>query len=805
MTGGPLEPLRVLDLSSGLPGSVMTLMLAAYGAEVIKVERPDGEPTRVTGANRMWDRGKRSVVLDLHVEADRAVVAGLAREADVVVDGFRTGRLDALGLGYDHLAVSNPRLVYCSLSGYGEWSRWRDRPGVDALVAARLGLMADQPGYREEGPIFLGHAAVGYGTALLGLTALLAGVRTAYLSGRGQKVDVSMLDGALAQTTMHWASDGGFASFQRANRGANAGRPDFGRRRLILDTFECADGRVIHVHTGAMGAFQRAMRAFGLDDRISPADGPVEMASEMTAEEVEILRTELPRIIRSKPADEWLELLWKSEVAALPLQPPGESFDDPQVRHNGLIESIEDPELGPIDVVGPPIRMSATPGRRLHPAPSLDQDGERIRRDGWQGPRAPVSSEQIEVETPLKGLRIIEFSTFFAASFAGRLLADLGAAVIKVEPVNGDPMRPLMDMFEGSQGGKRALAIDMKTDAGREVARELLRAADVVNHNLRPGAAERLGIDYARVRDDNPSVIYSYSPGFGSDGPKARLQSFAPLQSGFAGLFHEAAGVGNRPLSQFGNEDYYNGMLAACGIMLALIHRDRTGEGQFSESPQVHSTVFATAHVYRSNGRSVSTIPTLDADQTGPCPLVRLYRCSDGWLCLACTSRRHVRALLTTLGLTDRVDDPRFGDARAVLEHGDELAALLAERLAERPADDWQRELDAAGVPCEVAREASRRSELLMDPELLEQGFTVARDHPVVGRVYTAGLMFHLSRTPGVMGQRAPLLGEHTREVLLELGYDNATVDAWLESGLARAVLAAGDAGALTVGGAGQP
>lgn len=778
----PLSQLRVLDLSSALPGSVVSLLLAEYGAEVIKIERPGGDPSRLTGANRSWDRGKRSIVLDLNEAADRAVAAELASGADVLLDGLGPGRADGLGLGYDVLRKANPGLVHCSILGYDPRTRWRDRPGIDALVAARLGVMADQPGYRD-GPIFVGHPAIGYGTALLTTISVLAAVRVRHLTGQGQHLHSSMHDGILAQTTMHWASERGFASFVRAR----TGRPDFGRRRLILGAFECSDGKLIHVHSGAVGAFGRAIKVFGLSDRISTGGGAVEMSSEMSEEEAQHLNAALPRIIRTRPSQEWLELLWRSEVAALPLQPPGEAFDDDQVRHNGLIESVDDPDLGTVDMVGPPVTMSLTPGVRGRRAPRLDEHGAEIRQSGWASSRLPVATATASLRHPLEGVKIVEFSTFFAASYAGRLLANLGAEIVKVETVAGDPMRPLYDMFEGAQAGKRSIAVDLKSPEGAEVARLLIGRADIVHHNLRPGAAERLGIDDASVRAYNHEAVYCYSPGFGASGPKSRLQSFAPLQSGFAGLFHEACGEGNMPLAQFGNEDYYNGLLAGCGIMLALLHRDRTGRGQQVQSPQVHSTVFATSHVVRKDGHTIRAIPLLDRGQTGYGPLYRLYPCSEGWICVACITEAHAAALLGAVGGAELAGDPRFAMPAARGEHAVELAEILTAAFAGAPAADWSQRLDAAGAPAEVAADRSRRDELFTDPEVVAAQLTVERDHPVHGRVHTAGLMFHLEGTPGLITERAPLLGEHTREILAELGMGDRADD-WIANGIARVV-----------------
>ena len=543
-----------------MPGAVATMLLGDYGAEVVKVERPGGDPGRSAGRTRTWDRGKSSIVLDLRAPADRKVLERLADSADVIVQGMRPGRLDELGLGYEAVRRRNPAVVYCSLSAFGAGEAPTD-DGYDILAAARLGVMAESPGHRD-GPIFPGHPAIDYGTAFIAAIGVLAALRARIVTGTGDHVDVTMRDGVLAQMAMNWWSDRQISFIESKSR---TGTLDMGRRRLLLQRFVCADGEMIQIHTGAAGAFGRAMEVLGLDGEITKSDSPLEMSSLMTERDVEILRRRLPEIFRSKPAAEWLRLLWENEVACLPVQPPGRVFADDQVRYAGVMETVEDPELGPIEIVGPVIRFSETPGAVGGPAPALDEDGARLREHLWASAGLPDTTAPAAIGHPLEGVRIVEFGNWFASPYGNRLLAALGADVVKVEPLQGDPIRPLPDPCEGANRGKRSLAIDLKSDEARPVLDRLLREADIVQHNLRPGVAERLGIHYEATRALNPDVVYGYAPGYGSAGPKAKLQSFAPLLSGFVGLMHLAAGPGNEPHTPFGNEDYYNGLLERDG------------------------------------------------------------------------------------------------------------------------------------------------------------------------------------------------------------------------------------------------
>ncbi|MCW2622353.1 MAG: CoA transferase, partial [Frankiales bacterium] len=200
---GPLHELVVIDATWGLPSAAGTLLLADYGAHVVKVERPGGGPDATSVARSAWDRNKRSVELDLSDPQGRSSLHALLAGADVFIHSFPPGRAEELGLGYEALHAQFPTLVCAAVSGYGQSGPLADRPGYDALVAARLGLMAEQPGHRD-GPIFSGHQHIAIGTGFLLAIGVLSAIRARRTTGSGQLVDVSLLDSALAQCSMNW-------------------------------------------------------------------------------------------------------------------------------------------------------------------------------------------------------------------------------------------------------------------------------------------------------------------------------------------------------------------------------------------------------------------------------------------------------------------------------------------------------------------------------------------------------------------------------------------------------------------------
>jgi crotonobetainyl-CoA:carnitine CoA-transferase CaiB-like acyl-CoA transferase len=770
---GPLQGLRVLDLTWGMVGSVTSMFFADYGADVVKVAAPDGGLARARATTVTWDRGKRSLLADLRDTDYRRLVVELAVSADVILTGLRPDALAAFGLDPATVTARNPNVVYCSIFGD------RDDPagpcGHPILAAARLGVVAESPGYRD-GPIFPAHPSYVYATAMVAAIGVLASLRRRLRTGAGNVFDVSFTEGVLALSGQNWWSERGASAFAGKTR---SGQLDFGRSRVpgIVRMFECADGGFIQLHTGAVGAFDRAMEVFGLGGMVSKAAIGQQADTPLTDDDLEAMRA-IPDIIRGEPTNVWLERLWANEVACLPVQAPTEAYRDEQVVHAGLIVRLDDPELGSLEVVGPVIKFDATPGEVRRGAPLVGEDTDHIRTEGWQGSGFPAATEGATPDPallPLDGIRILDLGSWFASPYGNRLLLDLGAEVVKVEGLGGDPLRGMPDPAEGAMRGKRSIALDLKGEGAAEVLQRLIAWADVVQHNNRPGVAERLGYDVATARRHNPEVVYCYAPGYGSTGPKSRLQSFAPLLSGFVGVNVIAAGEGNPPNGAYGNEDYYNGLLSAVAILMAMLHRERTGEGQYVEVPQLHSSLLFCSEWYLKDGTPRSAVPVLDHDQTGWGPLYRLYQCLDVWLAVACVHDDDVRAFMKAIEPDLDVPHATLADCMA---HADQVAAEIQYRLFHAPAAEWCEQLGVVGVPTEVVREESWLNDFLLDDANIASGRVWEVEHPTWGRVRTvrpfARVVQGAVSSPPL---RSPLLGEQTREVLDEVGFTPAEVD----------------------------
>jgi crotonobetainyl-CoA:carnitine CoA-transferase CaiB-like acyl-CoA transferase len=317
--------------------------------------------------------------------------------------------------------------------------------------------------------------------------------------------------------------------------------------------------------------------------------------------------------------------------------------------------------------------------------------------------------------------------------------------------------------------GKRSIALNLKDPQAMKILLDLVKTADVVQHNMRYDAAERLGIDYKSLKKIKPDLIYCHSRGH-EHGPREALPGNDQTGACLTGVQHEdgAMSRGGKPMwSLTSMGDTGNGFLSAIGIVQALYHRDRTGEGQFVDTAIVNACFLNSSHAMARPDGSGFERPRLDPMQTGLSAGCRLYETADGWLCVVLVEQAHWKALFEVL---DLASDPHFADADARHANDEALSNLLSDAFRKKSAADWQASLDRAGVPCEVSSpDFSRR--LFDNREFRERGWTASYPHPLAGKIEQIGLLFNLSDTPGRV-QSAPLVvGDQTEAILGELGY----------------------------------
>lgn len=800
---GVLDKLRVLDLSWGIAGPMTAMLMADNGAQVTKIEPPGGDPFRHQLGYKVWNRGKRSAVYDLKNAADKDNFLALVKTADVLVESYAPGVTQKLGIDYDTLHKLNPRLVYCSITGYGRDNENSDRPAYDALVAARSGLHWEQRGWPEgamnhllgrpdpfpdleipydwvqgaprPGPLFPASHWPSLGAFFAASVGISAALRAREINGAGQLVETSLLQGAMAGAAGVW---------QRAeNIDADGFDSWILGSRSPKGHFQCKDGRWIQnwvpnprfILTASEGDTINATPNLTVqNDPDRFGTGPEELLVMSHYQPI------LAEAIRKFTAREWVDAAATAEMTMQDVRSVEESLADPLFLKDGCVTEMNDPELGTIRAVGAAYKMSATPGRIGGPAPKVGQHTAEVKAEADKAKAAPVAAAAAgrKIKRPLEGITVLDLGLAIAGPFGAQLLSDLGANVIKI---NG-----LFDLFWHrvhiaymANRGKKSITLNLKHPEAMKIFLELVKTADVVHHNMRYDAAERLKIDYESLKQINPKLIYCHTRGF-ETGQRASLPGNDQTGACLSGIQYEDGGMdrGGKPiwsLTSFG--DTGNGFLSAVAVINALYHRDRTGEGQMVDTSIINAALLNTSYAVATPDGKGFERPKIDGMQYGYSAGHRLYETQQGWLCVLLLNQSHWDELLTVLGLPELVTDPRFSSDEARRKNDEALAGRIADRFKTATAVEWFARLDAAGVPLEIVSE-DFSLKLYDNAGFQKRQWVTSYPHPVVGKLDQIGLLFNLSDTPGVIQGRPLLVGEHTQSILAGMGYPEDKVKA---------------------------
>ena len=391
---------------------------------------------------------------------------------------------------------------------------------------------------------------------------------------------------------------------------------------------------------------------------------------------------------------------------------------------------------------------------------------------------------------PLAGMRVLELAQIMAGPTCGMMLADMGADVIKVEKLpGGDDSRgyrePLINgvsaPFMILNRNKRGIALNLKTDEGREVLLRMVREADVLTENFRRGTLEKLGLGYDSLSRINPGLIYCAVSGYGRDGPMGDKPGFDLIAQGFSGLMSITGEPGGPPVKT-GNSicDINAGILAVVGIVSAYVHKLRTGEGQVVE------TSLMEAGLQQTYWQAASYFATRESPgPTGSAHLLtapyQAFRVKDGWINIGGANQANWERIATALGHSEWCTDPRYATNTARMENLEQLVSDMEAVLIQHDRAHWLAAFDAAGVP---AGPVHTIGEALNHPQAKARGMVVEVSHPQAGATETLGCPVHFSATPTRIDRAAPMLGQHTRELLSEYGYDEAEIDSMLASGV---------------------
>ena len=787
-----LNNLKVLEFAREVSGPYCGKLFADLGAEVIKVEPPEGDPSRSYGpfpdntahpeksALFLYlNTNKKGVTLDLNQDEGRKRFGELVQWADLLIDNHPPEVLEKNGFGWDPLQRLNPGLIYVSITPYGRTGP-RSKVMGDELTVVHGGALANLLPARSMDinlpPVKMGGYFAGYHG---GLTAALAGL--ALFIGQedkktGRVVDISLEEVMLALVSPVIASTRyhGTTWSRVPDRPPAMGRMETSDGYIVLGA---ADDHHFRAFRELMGKPEWAS-SNRWDDRYYRLNHLMDIAPMMDA------------WMMQQKKDDIHHRAAQAKIPIGPFNTAADLMDNEQYKARGYFIKIEHPVAGKYPYPGWPYRMTASPPGIERPAPLLGQHNNEIfglNRELPKKATTPGTDTRVSENSrlPLEGLRVLDFSWVWAGPYGCRLLAELGAEVIKIEGHKRSDLTrrsvvwPLPDSvptkLRPNQGlgnitvnlNKKSLTLDLGKPEGVRIARQLAAKSDLVIDNMRPGAMEKLGLGYEELKKVRRDIIVATLSSRGYGGPHTDYLGFATIHQAVGGVAYISGHPESHPTHGTpGDADLMNGLTLAYAALAALHHRSKTGEGQFIDFSQcegVSSLIGETLLGYAMTGR---TQERMGNRHPFYCPH-NLYRCwgVDRWLALEIHSDREFAILAQIIARPDLVEDPRFAGLSSRKENENELDGIIESWTSLRDRDWMVNEFCKAGLAAAPSREAR---DVYADPHFRKRNVFLQIEHPEIGQLEIIDSPWKISGLEKP-NRHAPLLGEHNDYVLKDL------------------------------------
>ena len=785
----PLTGYTVIDLSTGIAGAYCTKLLADGGADVIKIEPPEGDPLRAWSASgagipagsdgalfSFLASSKHSVAVDPGEDEDVELVNRLLAAADAVVWSAGSRVAEHPSFTPDAIRRRHPQLTVTSITPFGLQGPWRDRAATEfTLQAWSGGIIGLGRGDPKRAPVFVGGQV---GEYFAGAYASAATLASRYRrnhqigGGAGELLDLSMLETQILGLTYYPVS-----YFEVL------GRPWRDARRLTVPGVALAKDGLVDIGCGT------AQQWFDLCAMVDHPEWIDEDSPLTITEQANVHADELYAWVADTPVDEIRDL---ATAFRIPNAPVGNGANVAALDHFAERGSfIRDPRDG-FQRPGHPYRMRPAQLRSPQSAPRLGEHTEQYRAASLVPRPAPNG---VAERLPFTGLRVVDMTTFWAGPCCTHFLAMLGAEVIHVEstrrpdgtrliagvPVTEDQWWEKSPIFMALNTNKKGVTLDLQHPRGRELLHRLIATCDVVVENFTPRVLDQIGLDFAAVQALQPSAVMMRMPGFGLDGPWRDNPAFAYVIESAAGLSWLTGYPDRPPFEPYSIGDPNAGMHALNALLLALEHRRRTGQGVLVEAAMVDAALSISAEqiiehsaygalLERAGNRGPTAAPqnlyrSADVDEFG-----RL----DSWVAIAVATDEQWERLSEALGSPSWASDPKLSTAAGRRVEQDLIDEQLAAWCEHRSGDDIVAALWPAGVPAAKVMQPHRQTEL---DQLSFRGFFEVVDHPVHGKANFSTVAMRLSGGPDRFHARpAPLLGQHNHEVLTELGLTAAEI-----------------------------
>ena len=780
----PLQNITVVEASEGVAGAFCGRMLAAFGADVIKIERPPGgDPTRVaepvlpnvtaseaSALHLHLNMGKRSALLDWHTEHGSESLKRLIQNADVLLEDWNTAMLERMGLA-NGVESLNPSLVNLSLTPFGAggpYSDWTTTPLVSLALGGFLYLSGDE----DREPLVIPGRQPEYLAGLHGYGGLMMALLERQRTGRGKRVYVSEIEtlAALHQFTTVMHTYGGVVRSRHGARWENKG--NYGRYPITI--LPCKDGYVSY-----------AVSTEGQWDLLFPMVGQPELLEDPRFETFEVRREHADDIdailidwMKDKTRQEVFEYAagdW-SEPAS-PLLNLSETLSDEQLAHRNFFTDVEHPNAGTLTYPTVPFRMSATQPH-FRPAPRLGEHTDQVL--GAQTPSPSRERAGVRVNTypsqplrnksespPLADIRILDLTRVWAGPLATRILGDFGVDVIKIS----DPRVPI-DRLGGTNNklnrNKPNLALRLDHDSGRDAFLELVKTADVVVENFRPRVMRNFNLTYEDLRAVRPDIIMCSMPGYGTTGKYADYPAFGPSVEAMTGIPSMMGYEGGPPrTSSLAFPDPVSALNSVAAIMTALNHRRRTGQGQFIDLALIEGPICQIGEFIAAHSRTGIQPQRVGNAHPDHAPYgVYPTRGEDEWIAICVTSDEQWRELCRLMGKPKLANSGKFMVEAARRKDLNILDEIIAQWTRKQDGTELAADLQSAGI---AAGRAAKNYQLLADPHLNARNFFVEIDEPDVGTKTYPGQAIRMEGMDRASWIPSARLGEHTGPILSQL------------------------------------
>ncbi len=769
-----LAHLRVVELGD-VPAAYAGRLLGDLGADVIKVEPPEGAPERrlppfaggVADPERSLtflhaNTNKRSLALDLAATEDRDAFTRLLLSADVFIEATPPGFLEERGFTGAWLEENHPTLVTVSMTPFGRTGPYRHYKTSDAVTNGAGGFLYGQ-GDDQRGPCTAPSHSAYQIAGCVAATLAVAGARHRRRSGAGQRIDLSL------QEALTFTNSSSIARYTLENRmGRRPGARTYGG--AVTNIYRCKDGRYVHFTANLPHMWRELTQNWMPGTILAEPQWEDTAYRDSRSDEASAVVAEF---ISGFTAGEFVAEAQRRHLSAAPLNTVGEFVDGEQLTARHWLEEIEHPVVGRYRAPGFPMRLSRTPMRVYRPAPLLDQHRHEVLAELNQGNTAATAGGQAApTDGMLSGLRMADLTQQFAGPLGTEILGYYGAEVLKIEShtvaARGRAAATHADMNRAKLG----VTLNLRHDQGKELFRGLVERSQVVVENFSVGVMERLGFDYESLRKVNPGIIQVSMPGWGREGPLKSWVAWGWQLLAYTGLMR-LWGYPESPMRarcKIAWPDRVGAITMTLGVAAAVEHQERTGEGQFIEASMLEAqgAMLGPAILdYTVNGAEWDTLGYREV-LGAPYAPYGCYPCAgnDDWVIIACETDEEWRAMAGVIGAGSWADDARFADQEGRRQYRDELDEKLTGWTRTQTARQAFRRLQQAGVAAGIPMSGE---DLYYDPHLRERGHIVEIDEPPWGRVAHHGLPGIPSRSQASAAQPAPWIGAHNAYVLGEL------------------------------------